>query len=153
MIKTDQIAKLREQNRQGVENIRKDLATLYRPLLRDLIDAAYRQTTHLDEAAIAPLAFAHANLFLTATNADLPAARRNFRLLVQLYAQKKLPADLFDDINRAVIAELVEVISTRMRTTPSALPNVHFALIDFQQNLDAASAQTEQTAITPPDAL
>ena len=142
MIKEEALLQARTLRHQGVDRIRKDLTRLYRPLIRDLLEEYYRKFTDLDERHIAALGFTHANLYQKIENAKPEVAAREYRVLLQLYAQHKLPETFFDELNCEIIGELVQVISARMRATPALLPDVHFALSDFRECLAKASQST-----------
>ncbi len=118
-----------------VENIRRDLLQWSAPVIADLLTDAYRAKLGTRQLSTQVLTSVHARLWRVLLQGDREAVEAARKELLSLVTISKLPRDVTDEIDEAVLEELLEIVTLRFTRSAGSTRDYTRLLINASANI------------------
>ena len=120
--------------------IKEEIRTSYALPLRDFLEFAYREKFPDNESARVGFALGHYNFFLSALSRNAAELSPHRDMLRHLCHRHEAPLAVLDDVNRALVFEMMKMTAFQRRNSPGAVAAYNLVVADIAHVLWTAMA-------------
>lgn len=124
-----------------IRHIKEEIRTSYALPLRDFLEFAYRERFPDNESARVGFSLGHYNFFLSALSRNPVELSPHREMLRRLCQRHEAPLGLLDEVNRALVFEMMKMTAFQRRNSPGAVAAYNLVVADIAHVLWSAMAE------------
>ena len=121
--------------------IKDEIRTSYAVPVRDFLEFTYRETFPANESARVAFALGHYNFFLSALSRNASELTPHREMLRRLCRRHEAPLGVLDDVNRALVFEMMKMTAFQRRNSPDAAAAYNLVIADIAHVLWSTMAE------------
>ncbi len=133
--------------KDDIQLIKEELRGSYALPLRDFIEFAYREKFPNNESARVAFALGHYNFFLSALSRSSGELAPYRDLLCRLCQRFEAPVGILDDMNRALVFEMMKMTAFQRRNSPNTVAAYNLVVADIAHVLWSAIADPPSQSV------